>query len=280
MRRMIIVSPQGQLANRIIHFSHFIGVALEYDFKIIHLCFDEFYPLFKKNFIACNNNNIRIILLNNKLLQLMRKAFVKSIKLLSKFNNGRFLLFRYIYLPYGNLISDHPFPIDRDLFLNEKSRCILFDGWKFRNEYLFKKHFNVIKELFKPDESIQSLINDELIDLKSRFDHLIGVHIRRGDYKTFMNGTYFYNDDVYINKMEWIKKSKEYKGKKLAFILCSDERVNTTHFSDFQISYIRRDPVHDLYLLSSCDCIIGPPSTFSSWASIYGQIPLVRILSG
>ncbi len=277
MRKMVIVSPQGQLANRIIHFSHFIAVALEYDLKVIHLCFDEFYPLFKKNFVASNNKNIRIILLKNKLFRFMRKAFVRVLRLLSKFVNGNFLLFRYIYLPDGYWLRDDYFQIDMNLFLKEKSGFIFFDGWEFRSQRLFNKHFNVIKELFRPGESIQSLINDELIDLRGRFDGVIGVHIRRGDYRNFLNGKYYYDDDVYLNKMEWIMNSKEYNGKKLVFILCSDEKINTNHFNHFQISYKPRDPIHDLYLLSSCDCIIGPPSTFSYWASVYGIVPLIRM---
>lgn len=278
MRKIVIVSPQGQLANRIIHFSHFIGVALEYDLKVIHLCFDEFYPLFKNNFIEFNNKNIRIILLNNKLLRCIRKVCVRALRLLSKFFNGNFLLFRYIYLPDGYWLRDDYFQMDMNFFSKEKTKYLFFDGWEFRNKCLFNKYFNVIKELFRPSESIQSIINDELIDLRDRFDVVIGVHIRRGDYRSFLDGKYFYNDDVYINKMEWIRKSNEYHGKKLVFILCSDEKVNTNHYSGYQIRYQLRDPVHDLYLLSSCDCIIGPPSTFSSWASIYGQIPLFRML--
>jgi hypothetical protein len=29
-----------------------------------------------------------------------------------------------------------------------------------------------------------------------------------------------------------------------------------------------------MYALASCDYIVGPPSTFSLWASFYGQVPL------
>ena len=36
--------------------------------------------------------------------------------------------------------------------------------------------------------------------------------------------------------------------------------------------------IEDLYALSLCDYILGPPSTFSMWASFYGKKPL-RIVS-
>jgi len=37
------------------------------------------------------------------------------------------------------------------------------------------------------------------------------------------------------------------------------------------------DPVVDLYFLSSCDAIVGPPSSFSMWAASYGSCPLYWI---
>lgn len=217
--------------------------------------------------------------MNNKFLIFIRKAFVKSLRLLSKLVNGNFLFFRYIYLPDGYWLSGEYFQMNLDFIKQAKFDFVLFDGWEFRNVHLLNKHFNVIKALFSPDASIQSLINEELKDLRERFGSVIGVHIRRGDYENFLNGKYYYDDDFYLNKMEWIAKSNEYNGKKLVFVLCSDELINTNHFRQFQISYKRRDPIHDLYLLSSCDCIIGPPSTFSSWASMYGHIPLFRIVT-
>lgn len=35
----------------------------------------------------------------------------------------------------------------------------------------------------------------------------------------------------------------------------------------------------DLFSLSKADYIIGPPSTFSAWASLYGTVPLYFIES-
>ena len=31
--------------------------------------------------------------------------------------------------------------------------------------------------------------------------------------------------------------------------------------------------IGDLYSLAACDYIIGPPSTYTQWASFYGQVP-------
>jgi hypothetical protein len=37
--------------------------------------------------------------------------------------------------------------------------------------------------------------------------------------------------------------------------------------------------VEDLYSFTHCDYLIGPPSTFTSWASFYGRVPLCRVES-
>ena len=35
--------------------------------------------------------------------------------------------------------------------------------------------------------------------------------------------------------------------------------------------------VHDLHTLAACDYLIGPPSTFSQWASFSGNTPLLHL---
>jgi hypothetical protein len=35
--------------------------------------------------------------------------------------------------------------------------------------------------------------------------------------------------------------------------------------------------LEDMYALAGCDYIIGPPSTFSMWASFIGKVPLFHL---
>ena len=45
-------------------------------------------------------------------------------------------------------------------------------------------------------------------------------------------------------------------------------------FSDINIANLNKSkPVEDMYSLSKCDYIIGPYSSFSAWASFYGEVP-------
>ena len=91
---VIIDYKTGQLANRIFKFSYFIANAIEYDYKIVNPCFDEYCYLFdatqtnkfgKKN-ISIRYSNIKFI---NKIIRRFLTVFKKK----AKNNHGRFLFF-------------------------------------------------------------------------------------------------------------------------------------------------------------------------------------------
>jgi hypothetical protein len=64
----------------------------------------------------------------------------------------------------------------------------------------------------------------------------------------------------------------------LSFIICTNEKnILLPATQNFSVLNEERHFVEDLYLLAKCDYIIGPPSTFSLWASFYGSKPLYMI---
>lgn len=42
----------------------------------------------------------------------------------------------------------------------------------------------------------------KILEIKQENDKLMGIHIRRGDYKTFKDGLYYYSDEEFVN---WMK---------------------------------------------------------------------------
>jgi hypothetical protein len=64
---------------------------------------------------------------------------------------------------------------------------------------------------------------------------------------------------------------------KLSFLICSNVTLDAEIFNKFDITISDNSPVEDLYALSMCDLIFGPPSTFTQWASFYGEKPLLHI---
>jgi hypothetical protein len=110
------------------------------------------------------------------------------------------------------------------------------------------------------------------------YDKIIGVHIRRGDYLKYNEGKYYFADHDYKRFM--LQCCDMNPGKKIGFFLSSDEKINYDNFDDFNICKPAfAGVIEDLYSLSYCDLIIGPPSTFSEWASFYGKTPTYQIHS-
>ena len=106
----------------------------------------------------------------------------------------------------------------------------------------------------------------------------IGLHIRRGDYARWNGGRYFYSDDQYI---EIARKLVEYAGGKADIFICgNDPSLNEAAFrkalktADIKLIFPKGNPAEDLCLLSECDMLAGPPSTFTLVAAMYRDLPL------
>ena len=70
----------------------------------------------------------------------------------------------------------------------------------------------------------------------------------------------------------------QFPGRKVAFLVCSDERRNAEEFSGLTVGFGSPSPVSDLFALARCDYILGTKSTFPQWASFYGGKPLLQML--
>ena len=105
---------------------------------------------------------------------------------------------------------------------------------------------------------------------------IVGVHIRRGDYKTFIGGRFYYDDLVYEQRMgEIVDLCKD---RDVCFYLASNEEVPESLAKNFNtFSIPKANTAEDLYALSKCDILLGPPSTFTGWASYLNDIPIYYI---
>ena len=108
----------------------------------------------------------------------------------------------------------------------------------------------------------------------------LGVHIRRGDYAQWRDGQFFFSDEVYaahINKFAEMHPDKELH----VYLSTNDPSVKEEHFQELcpkvSIHHLQGNAPEDLFMLSECDYLIGPPSTFSMVAAMYRDIPLYRM---
>ena len=106
---------------------------------------------------------------------------------------------------------------------------------------------------------------------------VVGVHIRRGDYREVAPSLYF-DDTTYLRFM---KEFEESHGGKIKFVAVSNEPVDVSFFSanGIDLTVASGTPQEDVITLSLCDYIMGPGSTFSWWAAYYGDKPRLSLCS-
>ena len=64
---------------------------------------------------------------------------------------------------------------------------------------------------------------------------------------------------------------------KVRWVICSNEKIETEEFSSFDVVLGPNQIVEDMYVFSECDYIVGPPSTYTGWASFMGKNKLYAI---
>jgi hypothetical protein len=114
-----------------------------------------------------------------------------------------------------------------------------------------------------------------IAELRQQTDIVVGVHIRRGDYATWNDGRFFYSLEEYHQFM--LRIQQLYSDKRVGFFISSNEDFSLDIFQGCKCRRFGKEPsgaILDLYTLSICDRIIGPFSSYSRWASFFGEVPL------
>lgn len=152
-------------------------------------------------------------------------------------------------------------------------------GWDTMNEtkYLTQTK-KELQHIFLPRQEITKKAEAFMATIRQQADMVVGIHIRHGDYKTFDGGKYYYTLEEFHSFMLQVKQL--YVGKNVAFFISSNADFSVDIFTDCNCFRFDKEPsgdILDLHTLSLCDRIIGPWSTYSRWASFFGETPLCCI---
>ena len=159
--------------------------------------------------------------------------------------------------------------------LERNAGTIYFDGWLFRNPVGLQKYRKEILNYFKPRSDIEKKVKVQIQELRGEFRHLVGVHIRQGDYRIWRGGAYFVSQTRVREILGEYLKMTDYAALETCFAITSDEPIDASLFTGLNIFVSKENAVYDLFLLSSTNTIIGSNSTFGAFASYYGNIPFV-----
>ena len=136
------------------------------------------------------------------------------------------------------------------------------------------KHSERIRKRVAPvvEQGEFIFISDKRIEENSL---IVGVHIRRGDYKEYRGGEYSFPVSTYENLARSLTVNSP--GRRFVFLVCSDEPIGDSAFS--AMNWIRGPgtTLGDFCALSLCDLVTGPVSTFNRLSAFLGGIPRFEI---
>lgn len=280
---MVIMNYKGgQLANRIILFSHFIANSIEHNYALVNPEFDEFEPYFIST--STNHFGSYPISINFNSNYLKTQLIRRTARLFTDITHQIFTR-TSLYVLY-RIFKTHDkiqlvYNLNNPAFVKDaQTKIVLAQGWQFRDPENFNKHAEKLRQFFAPLQQYADEVKAIITAAKAQAAVVYGVHIRRGDYARYEGGKYFFTDEVYADKMMQLVAQNKAIGKTCAFVICSNESVIKENYpQELQLITGARHFITDLYLLADCDGIIGPPSTFSGWASFYGKVPIQHIQS-
>jgi len=203
---------------------------------------------------------------------ILEQTFQQS-NIIKKIFSFAWLLSKSVFVKY---IDFDRVNIDKDrkkilLKAFEKKNTVYVSGWKFRvSDLIEKNRIELVKRYsLKPEFYENNNLYKKIIKIKKQENILIGIHIRRGDYKNWLGGKYYFEDEVYEAYMkEFLEKLSKETDKNQVFIIFSNDNVKFLENDNILISkecwYI------DHHLMSLCDYLIGTHSTFTLWASYIG----------
>jgi len=279
--RLMISFRCGRLGNRLILFANFIAFAQENGIRVGNPTFQTYADSFegtRQNFWCQFPPPPK-----SRWASWVTKPF-------------RMLRLMHHLVRYGALANEKLKPFDRIRTVHEiaderftdlesgefKERLsgasfVFIYGWLFRAPSLVEQHAATIREFFTPLPRFMSEADRTLVEIQSTAEILIGVHMRRGDYRHWCGGQFYFEAQEYAH---WMRQAQGlFPGQTVGFFICSDEEINLSEFQGLLVCSGQGNPISDIYALSRCKYIMGPRSTFTQWAAFYGDVPLMHLES-
>ncbi|TWT93211.1 alpha-1,2-fucosyltransferase [Stieleria varia] len=278
--QIIIARSYGQLGNRLFLYGHMIAAARHYGAELLNPCFAEYARLFETTAgdLWCRYPVVTAEAdsqdkpspadaaqaPSTRSRRLLAQAIERSAKLLAATRwNSRGLGVLKLGRDVACDLADSTF--EQKL---RSHRRLLTHGWLFRSETLFRRHADEVRSHLRPAECHRQNIARCITHARADTDVLVGVHIRRGDYATFQNGQYFFDDECY---RRWMHQcAEQFDGRRVTFLVCSNAPVDAEQFPGLNIVQGPGHLLEDMYTLAETDFMIGPPSTFTGWAAFMG----------
>lgn len=269
---IVVAHKMGRLGNRLFLFGHLIASAIEARTTAIYPGFGEYADLFEgpsrgrfPSFPANGRSWPRLVTSASYWSALMALRMAK-----------RGLLPGVPWFDMSWNVN-RAVDVSSTAFLELAAGRVVLCGGFFYGSPLLQKHADAVRSYFRPARRWSSSLSALCQKMRDGADHLVGVHIRRTDFKTFRGGIFHYERDVYL---AYMRRLRDLLPGRCRFLISSDEPIDMGVYQGFDVVSAPGDILFDLQALSACDCIVAPPGTYSGWASFSGSTPIHFIGDG
>jgi len=274
---IVMFRKEGQLGNRLFNFANFIAFAEAEHFTLFNPSFSEYAQLFSttRQDLLCRYPP-KLSILGRFGAHWAREALYSIVSFIAralkklKIDNR---LVRVIAIDDNSFYVLDDNPLARLPF--RSCHLAFVGGLQFRNLSAMKTHRQAICAYFRPLPAHQEKVDQAIDNARKNCDVLVGVHIRAGDYASHLNGRYYYTVQDYLHVMR--SAAALFPGKRVGFLICSNSVLDPEMFKEMHCHFGPNHHLQDMYAFAECDYIIGPPSTYTLWASFYGNVPLYFI---
>ena len=259
LQRVVVVDFTGRLGNRLILLSHLIAAGMEYGFEVWNLAFKSYadgFEAFQKNDFRMWPESLGVVL-----PAWMHRPLRRMIKVMAVHCPARSVLDFYDRSGLGTIFLDS----DEFAALRKQHRNLVLWGYDFRCPNLVEKHGKLLRNLFRPSAGARQKVDSWKARSGLTGKEWSTLHVRRGDYREFEEGRYYYQADDYL---AWVDSLRE-MGRPV--VVCGDdEEICLKLASKAGVLLGPGEPFSDLFAMSESTLIAGPPSTFSGWAAWRG----------
>ena len=271
LRILIIYCDYGRLGNRLHTHANALAWCIEHNYNLINLSFSDYAELFndspKHKFGELQLTNICLfIFFSSKLF----RCFLRRLLLSDKWLKRLACIFNQIRPTKNEAL------LESDLSRQIKQNKInLIKYWDISCRNSINIHQHKLRDYLRPNKRFVVTAEKIIGELRSKYECVVGVHARRGDYYTYLGGIHYHSWESYLHWANQSKQLIENSGKKnVGLFICSDEVPPFSVSKNENVYFSTSNEVMvDIHLLSLCDYNLGPPSSFGTWISWFGKVP-------
>ena len=267
----MIYCDYGRLGNRLHTHANALAWCIENNYNLINLSFSDYAELFKNSPMHNSGNlNQNENFIFKSLSGNLIRNFLKKLLLSDKWLERLTWIINHIKPTNSDILRE----ADLSRQLNQK-KINLIKHWDISCSNSIKINQHKLRDHLRPNKRFVASAEKIIDELRSKYECVVGIHARRGDYATYLDGIHYHSWESYLY---WAIQTKEVivkSGKgNVGIVICSDEVPPSSVPTNEDVFFSSSNEVMvDIHLLSLCDYNLGPPSSFGTWISWFGKSP-------